>query len=175
MEDTLTKLTGSYGPLAVAATVAFMTALAGGLATEIGPWYKNLRQPRWKPPDWAFGPAWTIIFTLIALAAARMWNAAPDDVKPLVAGSFLVNAGLNAMWSFFYFKWRRPDRAFVEVVFLWLSIAELVVLGWFVSKIAALMLAPYLAWVTFAACLNLATVRLNGPFGRTSTAQAPAR
>jgi len=166
MTETLHQFAGTYGPITVAAVVAFLTALVGGLATEIGPWYRALRQPPWKPPDWAFGPAWTIIFTLIAIAAARMWNAAPADLKPIVLVSFGANAVLNALWSVFYFSRKRPDHALIEVAFLWLSIVELVGLGLVVSQSAALMLVPYLVWVTFAACLNWQTVRLNGPFGR---------
>lgn len=149
----------------VAAVAAVAVAGVGAFLTEIGPWYRSLVQPRWKPPDWLFGPAWTVIFLLIAWAGVRAWEDAPDVASQrCVLALFTLNGVLNILWSLFYFRMHRPDWALYEVVPLWLSILLLIVAfaGW--SPTASWLLAPYLVWVTFAAVLNRATVRLNGPF-----------
>jgi tryptophan-rich sensory protein len=151
----------------IAALAAIGVAGLGALMTELGPWYAQLRQPSWKPPDWLFGPAWTVIFVLTAVAGVLAWEAAPGGGPRLwLAGAFALNGVLNVLWSLLFFRLRRPDWALIEVVFLWLSIVALVVLGGRQARSAGWLLLPYLAWVTFAAALNLAVVRLNGPFGR---------
>lgn len=150
---------------AVAAGIAFLTALAGGLLTRLGPWYENLRKPSWQPPDWAFGPAWTTIFTFCAISGYLAWEAAQSNgERALVLALFLSNAVINAGWSYFFFWRRRPDWARIEVAFLWLSIVAMIVGTAPISTTAALLLLPYLAWVSFAAYLNHTIVRLNPPF-----------
>jgi len=134
--------------------------------TEIGPWYRSLRNPWWKPPDWAFGPIWTIILALTTIGAAMAWEAAPDDTaRLLILLSFTTNAALNIGWNLFFFKLRRPDWALVEVVFLWLSILAMIIIVLPFSSMAALYIAPYLVWVFIAALLNRQVVLLNQPFG----------
>lgn len=155
-----------WGPILVAGGVAVFLGVFGGLMTPIGPWYKNLRKPSWQPPDWLFGPAWTLILGAAAAAAVIAWRAAPDgDARRDVVILFAVNAVAHALWSPLFFRARRPDWALVEVVFLWASLVALVVGLWPISQFAAWLIVPYLAWVTFAAWLNRAIVRLNGPFG----------
>ncbi|GAN77246.1 TspO/MBR family protein [Acidisphaera rubrifaciens] len=155
-------LAGGWQVPAGAVAWAVVVAVAGGLLTEIGPWYRRLRKPSWQPPDWAFGPAWTLIFLLAAAAAVLAWNGAPEGAAHLrVVVLYVVNGVLNVGWSLFFFRLRRPDLALVEVVALWLSILAMVIGVAPLSGLAALLLAPYLAWVTFAAALNRAVVRLN--------------
>ncbi len=145
-------------PVAVAAGVALLTALLGGAVTDVGPWYQALKQPAWKPPDFLFGPAWTLIYTLTAWAAVRCWDAAPDAAaRRAVLRDFGLNAGLNLAWSVIFFGLRRPDWALVEVVLLWLSVAWLVGRSRQVPG-CTLMLLPYLLWVAFAGALNAAIV-----------------
>ncbi|KQP96565.1 TspO/MBR family protein [Methylobacterium sp. Leaf117] len=156
-----------WGPAGIAAVSAILVALAGGLLTTTGPWYQALRRPAWKPPDWAFGPVWTTIFTLTAISAVLAWNAdASVPARSALVAAYVVNAVLNIAWSGLFFRLRRPDWAFVEVLFLWLSIAVLILVTVRVSGLAASLLLPYLVWVGIAACLNRAIVRLNGPFRR---------
>jgi benzodiazapine receptor len=152
-------------PLLVAGGGALLLALAGGLLTSIGPWYRNLRKPRLQPPDWLFGPAWTVILGCAAVSAALAWTAAPDSAtQRLVVLMFGLNALLHLLWSPLFFTFRRPDWALVEIVPLWLSILALILLVAPLSATAAWLLAPYLAWVAFAAWLNWQIVRLNAPF-----------
>lgn len=156
----------SLTPVLVAAACALAVAALGAAASDIGPWYYGLAKPSWQPPDWLFGPAWTLIYGLAALAGVLAWRAAPTAAKRrLILVLFAANALLNVLWSELFFRLRRPDWALVEVVPFWLSILLLVAVLAPFSPAASKVLLPYLAWVAFAAALNLAIVRLNGPFG----------
>ena len=143
-----------------------LVAGLGAWLTELSPWYYALKKPSWQPPDWLFGPAWTVILALASLAAFLAWRHAQDCAgRLLVAGLFGANGVLNILWSPLFFTLRRPDWALVEVPFLWLSILAPIVLLAPVSGTASLLMTPYLLWVSFAAVLNLTIVRLNRPFG----------
>jgi tryptophan-rich sensory protein len=148
--------------LLVATAGATVTACAGILLTDLGPWYVALHKPSWQPPDFLFGPVWTLIFALCAVAAARAWQAARDDnSRRRVVVLFVANAVLNALWSGLFFTLKRTDLALLEVAFLWTSIV-LIIRG--IAPFAprsAWLLAPYLAWVSFAAGLNATILRLN--------------
>ena len=148
-----------------AAAAAIGVAVLGGLSTDIGTWYAGLRQPPWKPPDAWFGPAWTLIYALTAMAGVTAWRSTLSSrERDWLLIAFAFNAFLNVLWSLLFFRLRRPDWAFAEVVFFWSSIVLLMGVSWRMSRLAALLLLPYLLWVTFAALLNLEVVRLNGPF-----------
>jgi tryptophan-rich sensory protein len=145
---------------------ALVVAMLGASMTDLGPWYQSLQKPDWQPPDWLFGPAWTIIFALAALSAVVAWRAAPsDESREWIIGLFAVNGVLNVLWSALFFRLHRPDWALVEVVFLWLSILVPILIFLRYAKPASALLVPYLAWVSFAAILNWEIVKLNGPFG----------
>lgn len=148
-----------------AAGAAFGVAVLGGVSTDIGDWYTSLRQPPWKPPDAWFGPVWTLIYACTALAGVSAWRGAVSRrERQGVLIAFAFNAFLNVLWSLLFFRLRRPDWAFGEVLFLWSSILLMMVVSWRLSRWAVVLLLPYLLWVTFAALLNLEVVRLNGPF-----------
>jgi len=154
-----------WKPVAVAALAALVVAALGAAATDLGPWYQGLQKPPWQPPDWLFGPAWTLIFALAALAAVSAWRRAPSrESRALVLVLFGTNAALNVLWSLLFFRLQRPDWALLEVGLLWLSILVLIVALAPLSKSASWLLVPYLMWVTFAAVLNLEVVHLNAPF-----------
>ena len=152
-------------PILTAAVSAVAVATLGGLITKLGVWYYQLRKPSWQPPDWLFGPAWTLIFACAALAAVIFWrHERAQRARSLVVTAFAVNAMLNVGWSLLFFRLERPDWALYEVGFLWLSIVALIVLVGRASNKSALLLVPYLAWVSFASVLNLKIVQLNAPF-----------
>ncbi len=154
-----------WTPVIVAAMAAIVVAMIGGSMTELGPWYQSLQEPAWKPPDWLFGPAWTIIYAFAAMSGYFAWRSAPDrPSREWIIGLFALNGFLNILWSALFFRLHRPDFALYEVVVLWLSIVGLMVVLRSFSGKASALLFPYLAWVTFAGILNLAVVRLNGPF-----------
>lgn len=152
-------------PIVIAAGAAFVTAMVGMTMTDLGPWYRSLIQPSWAPPDAAYGAAWTAIYMFTAIAGVTAWRSATDGKAEILIGLFALNGFLNIAWSLLFFKLHRPEWALVEVVALWLSIAVLIayVAKW--SRSGSLLLVPYLLWVSFAATLNLAVVRLNAPFG----------
>ena len=155
-----------WKPVLIAAVAAMFVAALGGLMTDLGPWYVNLEQPTWKPPDWAFGPIWTTIFALAAAAGVIGWRRAPSKPdRELMLALFAANGFLNVFWSLLYFRLHRPDWSLFEVPLLWLSVLALIVLLARFAKTAAWLLAPYLLWVAIAAFLNWQTVQLNGPFG----------
>lgn len=142
--------------------VALFLGIAGGLLTDIGPWYRNLQKPSLNPPDWVFGPAWTVILGLAAWSATLAWEAAGDrNEQSLVLFLFGANAILHLLWSPLFFRLKRPDWALVDVAFLWASLVALVVLLAPISRTASLLILPYLVWVSFAAWLNWRIVRLN--------------
>lgn len=151
--------------IGISAAAAFSVAALGGALTVLGPWYYELRQPPWKPPDWLFGPAWSVIFFCIACAAVVAWRRAPDRRhRRALLGALGVNAALNIAWSALFFRLQRPDWALLEITALWLSIALMAWQTYPYARPAAVLLLPYLSWVSFAACLNWSVVRLNGPF-----------
>jgi tryptophan-rich sensory protein len=152
-------------PVFVALFIALLMLGVGGASTRAG-WHEGWRKPSWNPPQWLFGPAWAVILGLAAWAGVLASDHVRDADKPLGVGLlFGVNIVLHMLWSPLFFIWRRPDWALIEIVFLWLSTLALVVTVIPISERAGLLLLPYLIWVTFAAALNLAIVRLNRPFG----------
>lgn len=151
--------------LALALAVSFAVAGWGSSLTVLDDWYFQLKQPAWKPPDAAFGLIWSVIFTLCAVSAWLGWHAITSPQKRrqwLVL--WALNAFFNVFWSLIYFTWRRPDWSMAEVPFLWLSILALVLFVFPHRRRAAVLLLPYLAWVSAAAVLNYDTIALNGPF-----------
>ena len=152
----------------VAVLVTVSVLGAGGAMTTVGPWYRNtLRKPSWNPPEWVFGPAWAVILGLAAWAGVLAWTNAPGaDAQTKVAVLFGVNIVFHLLWSPLFFTLRRPDWALIEVVFLWASVAALMIGLAPFSPQSSWLLLPYLLWVTFAAYLNLTIVRMNAPFGR---------
>jgi tryptophan-rich sensory protein len=152
-------------PLSVAALAALLIAGIGGTLTDLGPWYRNLAQPGWAPPDAAFPVAWTIVLALWALAAVETWrNLVTRAQQETLIGLFALTGLLNIGWSLLFFRLQRPDWALVELVALWLSLIVLAVWCGRHSRLAPWLLLPYVLWVTLAGFLTLAVVRLNGPF-----------
>ncbi len=154
-----------WRPVLAAAGAALLVAIVGGLATDIGPWYQALNKPSWQPPDWLFGPVWTVIYALAALAGVIAWRHAQRGAeRHRIIVLFALNAALNVLWSWLFFGWHRPDLALAEVGFLWLSILALILALGRIAPAAGWLLVPYLLWVSFAAFLNYTIVQLNAPF-----------
>ncbi|MFN4024791.1 MAG: TspO/MBR family protein [Hyphomonas sp.] len=155
----------SRRPVFVAGTAALLTAFAGGAMTRTDAWYRGLEKSSLNPPDWAFAPAWTIIYALAVASATLGWRDTRTSAeRAWLISLFFVNAVLNIAWSAIFFTLRRPDWALAEVATLWVSVACLILFFSRFSVRAAALLVPYLAWVSFAAWLNFKVVTLNGPF-----------
>lgn len=153
-------------PVIVATIAAACVAALGATMTDLGPWYQGLAKPSWNPPDALFPIGWTLIYALITVAGITAWRAARTSAQAeWVIGLFALNGFLNISWSILFFRLQRPDWAFWEVTALWLSILAMILYCGRFSRAAALLLLPYLGWVSFAGALNWAVVQLNAPFG----------
>lgn len=149
---------------AVGIAVCELAGVLAGLATvpAVPTWYADLVKPAWTPPGWLFGPVWTLLYALMGIAVARVWLRHRSSVEGRrTLGLFAVQLVLNAAWSFLFFGLHSPALGLAEIVVLWAGIAALVAWWWRLERPAALLLAPYLAWVAFAAALNFAIWRLN--------------
>ena len=142
--------------------VCFLAAGLGSLFTmaSVGGWYTTLAKPAWSPPDWIFGPVWTVLYATMAVAGWLVWRRGGLASVPALRW-FAVQLVLNVGWSVVFFGLRMPGLAFVEIVVLWLAIVATLMTSWRVSRPAGILLVPYLLWVSFAAALNFAIWRLN--------------
>jgi translocator protein len=125
-----------------------------------GEWYAQLEKPSWNPPNWIFGPVWTILYALMAVAAWLVWHGG-KLVRPALV-LYFVQLALNGVWSWLFFGLERPGLAFAEIVVLWLAIAATLAFFWRVRPLAGALLVPYLLWVSFASVLNFTLWRMNG-------------
>jgi len=149
--------------LIVSIVLCFGAAGLGGLVTDpqIPAWYAQLAKPAWTPPNLLFGPVWTALYLCMAVAAWLVWRQGGLAAAKVPLGLFAVQLALNALWPLLFFGLRQPGIAAVEIVLLWAAILATVVAFWNRSRSAALLLIPYLAWVTFAVFLNYAIWRMN--------------
>lgn len=143
--------------------ICFGASALGAAATSssVNGWYQTLDKPSWNPPDWVFGPVWTLLYFLMAVAAWLVWRREPIVRCRWPLGLFLLQLALNVGWSVVFFGLKAPGWAFFEIVVLCLAIAATAYVFWRRSKVAALLLAPYLTWTTFAAVLNFTLWRFN--------------
>ncbi len=145
----------------------------GGALTKVGAWYRGLTKPAWNPPDWLFGPAWTVILGLAAWAGVVAWNAATTPwERTTILILFGVNGLFHFLWSPLFFKLERPDWSLIESFFLLGSVFALVHGLAPISMRAAWLVVPYLVWVSFATVLNWKIVAMNPPFGRAATSRS---
>ena len=146
------------GLMLVGLIVATFCAPLTGMIAMPGAWYAALEKPTWNPPAWIFGPAWTILYTLMAVAAWLVWKRKGWS-RPLVF--YFAQLILNAAWTPIFFGAHELGWALVEIVALWVAILLTMIAFFRVSKPAGWLFVPYLAWVTFATFLNFTLWRLN--------------
>ncbi len=163
----------SWTPIFIAAGWAIVLGGVGGAMTDVGQWYRDLRKPPWQPPDWLFGPAWTVILGLAGWSFYIGLTEAPTpEARAAVWALFGANFVLHFLWSPLFFKLKRPDWALAENVLLLLSVAALLVglprlVG---DSFPGWLIVPYFTWASFAFLLNLKIVQLNRPFGAAAAA-----
>ena len=136
---------------------------AAGSAAFISPgsWYAGLHKPSWNPPAWIFGPVWTLLYVLMAVAAWLVWRAGGWRRQGRALGLFLLQWLLNFLWTPVFFGLHHMLLAFVDIMALWIVLVAAVISFWRIRTVAGLLLVPYVAWVTFAAVLNFTLWRLN--------------
>ena len=151
--------------LALGALLVLSAAVAvvSGAATvhSVGTWYPTLTKPSFNPPNWLFGPVWTVLYIAMAVAAWRVWRLRGQvNIVPAL-GLYAGQIALNFAWSLIFFGLHHIAAALVDIVALLLVLAATVWAFWKTDRIAGLLMVPYLAWVSFAALLNFAIWRLN--------------
>ncbi|HWB00384.1 MAG TPA: TspO/MBR family protein [Pirellulales bacterium] len=139
----------------------FAAAIVGMLFSKpaVRDWYPTLVKPLGNPPAWVFGPVWTCLYLIMAVAAWRVWRITGLAHRAIVC--FAVQLTLNVIWSGLFFGLHNPLAALIDVVALWIAIAATLRAFWQIDRAAGVLLIPYLAWVTFATYLNAAIVVLN--------------
>lgn len=154
----------SAAGLVLAFVVCFGIAGAGGLATasSVETWYRTLLKPSWTPPDAVFGPVWTLLYALMAVAAWRVWRAVGWEASRRALGLFTLQLALNLAWSMLFFWQRRIGFGLVDIAALWLAILATILAFRRHDRVAAWLLVPYLLWVSYASALNVALWQLNG-------------
>jgi translocator protein len=154
--------TSSAIGLAAWLAVTFAAAAIGSAASvTAGSFYAQLVQPSWAPPAWVFGPVWTALYLMMGISAWLVWRVNGFRSARGALTLFLVQLALNALWSWLFFTWHRGALAFADIALLWILIVATMLAFRRVRTAAALLLIPYLLWVTFAAALNLALWQLN--------------
>jgi tryptophan-rich sensory protein len=142
--------------------VSYGASLVGAVASmQAKSFYGELLQPAWSPPPWLFGPVWTVLYGLMAIAAWLVWRSGGFRTHPIALSVFLGQLILNALWSWLFFAWHLGAWAFVDIVLLWILIVATLVCFWRVRPLAGILLLPYLLWVSFASALNYALWQLN--------------
>jgi tryptophan-rich sensory protein len=144
----------------VAIAVTFAAAGVGAMNLP-GPWYAQLQKPALTPPDWVFGPVWTLLYLLMAVAAGMVWQKVGLWHARVALGFYAVQLALNAAWSWLFFGLHQPGWALVDIGLLWLAIVATIAVFSRISAGAAWLTVPYLAWVSFASYLNFMLWRLN--------------
>lgn len=153
--------------LLISLAVSFAAAAIGSVFTfsAIPTWYALLAKPSFSPPNWLFGPVWSLLYTLMGVALFRVWNTKPTaSTKPrrtLAFSLFGAQLVFNALWSIVFFGLHQLGPALIVIAALWLAILACIITFWRLERTAALLLLPYLAWVTFASVLNFAVWQLN--------------
>ena len=143
--------------------LCFAVAAAGWAvtATSVGTWYAGLVKPAFDPPDWVFGPVWTALYLMIAVAGWRVWRRRRESGAWLALGAWGLQLSLNLSWSMLFFGARMIGAALAEIAVLLAAILITAALFWCIDRIAGALLVPYAAWVGFATVLNAALWRLN--------------
>lgn len=147
--------------------LSFAASAVGAFASaNAGAFYAELNRPPWAPPGWLFGPVWSVLFLCMAVAAWMVWRAPAASAgaaagRRLALGLFVLQLAVNALWSWLFFAWHLGAAALADVLLLWLLVAATLAAFRRISRVAALLLAPYLLWVSFAAALNAVLWRAN--------------
>ncbi len=156
MNNFLKLLVSVSAPLLIGFSSGFFTI------TDVGSWYQTVQKPAWNPPNWIFGPVWTTLYILMGIALFLIWKKeGNNNLKKAAIILFAMQLVLNFFWSIIFFNQHQIGWALVEIVILWLSIMLTIFVFAKIAKIAAWLMVPYIAWVSFATILNFTIWQLN--------------
>lgn len=155
--------------LAISIAIPLIAGVVGSIFTSqsVSTWYQTIERPSFSPPNWLFGPVWTLLYVLMGVSLFLVWRSSSTfseykrtrKIAAFIAfGTQLI---LNVLWSFLFFSLRSPQLAFAEILVLLISIAVTIIIFSNISKISAAIMLPYAGWVTFASFLNLQIWLLN--------------
>jgi len=152
-----------YLKLVVSIAICLIVGFLGSLLTtpSIKTWYVNINKPSFNPPNWLFGPVWTVLFILIGISFYEVWVLNFGTKKTLAISIFALNLILNLLWSLLFFYLKTPLLALVDLIALWIAILINIFVFYGISKPAGILLIPYLLWVSFAGVLNYYIYVLN--------------
>ena len=157
-QSKLNQILGLIGWL----VISFGASAVGALASiQAKSFYSQLAQPAWAPPSSIFGPVWSMLYALMAIAAWLVWRSGGFSSHRIALAFFLGQLVLNALWSWLFFAWHLGALAFAEILLLWILIVATLVSFWRARPLAGTLLIPYLLWVSFAAALNYSVWQLN--------------
>ncbi len=140
----------------------FLAGAIGAVASvSASAFYAALTQPSWAPPAWLFGPVWSTLYLLMGWAAWLVWRRHGFSDARTALGLFVLQLVANALWSWLFFKWRLGPASLLDIAVLWFLIVATIRAFWILHRLAAVLLVPYLLWVSFAAALTLSLLRLN--------------
>lgn len=148
----------------ISIVICFAVGFTSGFVTAdaIPNWYADLNRPFFNPPNWLFGPAWTLLYTLMGIAAGIIWNKGLDQkIVRTALIIFIVQLVLNGLWSLIFFGMKNPFLALVEILLLWGMILLCIIQFGKINKTASWLMVPYILWVTFATALNFCIWQLN--------------
>lgn len=153
----------SAAALVVSTGSCLLVGVSGSLvtATSVREWYPHIQKPSWTPPSAAFGPVWTALYLLMGVSAWLIWRDSVGSARRAALLVFVTQLVLNGTWSFLFFGLRSPGWAALEIVLLWSSIAATMLAFARIRRLAAVLLLPYLVWVSYAMALNVAIWNLN--------------
>lgn len=156
-----TMKTQALGLLGWLAATFIAAAVGAAASAQAGPFYAQLARPGWAPPGWLFGPVWTALYVLMAIAAWLVWRVGGFRAARSALSLFVVQLAVNALWSWLFFGMHRGALAFADIVLLWVLIVATLRAFWRIRPLGGALLVPYLLWVSFAAVLNYSIWQLN--------------
>jgi tryptophan-rich sensory protein len=144
--------------------IPLFIGFAGALLTtpQIPNWYAGLNKPPWNPPNWVFGPVWTVLYILMGVSLYLVWTADVDEnIQRPALVLFFLQLALNFCWSLIFFNRHHIGAAFAGILTLWVLIFLTILAFGSISTLAAWLMVPYIAWVSFASALNYQIWKLN--------------
>lgn len=157
-------LLSPFWKFVIAVVICEATGIASGLLSrsDMSTWYTTLEKPSWNPPSWVFGPVWTVLYLLMGISLWLIWKSnALESVKKRAMWTFAAQLFLNFWWSILFFNLHSPELAFFDIVAMLILIAITIFLFARISRLAAYLLFPYIAWVGFATILNYTIMIMN--------------
>ena len=142
--------------------LTIVTAYIGGVASiQAVSFYRDLEKPSWAPPSKVFGPVWTTLYIMMSIALWQVCQRATGQALYVALSLFSLQLCLNAVWTWLFFKWRKGAWSVADILALWFTLIVLTVLFWSIHPLSALLMVPYILWVSFASALNISVNRLN--------------